>query len=48
MKKVLHPKFMQAITATGRLSSRDPNFQNQQEVKHFLFVKLYLLDLKMV
>ena len=26
---MLHPKFMQAVTATGRLSSRDPNFQNQ-------------------
>jgi DNA polymerase I-like protein with 3'-5' exonuclease and polymerase domains len=25
----LHPKFMQHVTATGRLSSRDPNFQNQ-------------------
>ncbi len=28
-KGFLHPKFMQAVTATGRLSSRDPNFQNQ-------------------
>ena len=26
---MLHPKFMQAVTATARLSSRDPNFQNQ-------------------
>lgn len=26
---LLHPKFMQAVTSTGRLSSRDPNFQNQ-------------------
>ena len=26
---LLHPKFMQAVTATARLSSRDPNFQNQ-------------------
>ena len=25
----LHPKFMQCVTSTGRLSSRDPNFQNQ-------------------
>ena len=25
----LYPQFMQCITATGRLSSRDPNFQNQ-------------------
>ena len=31
----LHPKFMQAITATGRLSSRDPNFQNQPRGKTF-------------
>ena len=28
-RNILHPKFMQAVTATGRLSSRDPNFQNQ-------------------
>ncbi len=28
-KGFLHPKFMQCVTATGRLSSRDPNFQNQ-------------------
>jgi len=26
---MLHPKFMQAVTATAWLSSRDPNFQNQ-------------------
>ena len=32
---LLHPKFMQAITATGRLSSRDPNFQNQPRGKTF-------------
>lgn len=32
---VLHPKFMQCITATGRLSSRDPNFQNQPRAKTF-------------
>ena len=25
----LYPTFMQCVTATGRLSSRDPNFQNQ-------------------
>jgi DNA polymerase I-like protein with 3'-5' exonuclease and polymerase domains len=34
-KGFLHPKFMQAITATGRLSSRDPNFQNQPRGKTF-------------
>jgi len=32
---MLHPKFMQAVTATGRLSSRDPNFQNQPRGKTF-------------
>lgn len=26
---ILHPSFMQCVTATGRLSSRNPNFQNQ-------------------
>ena len=31
----LHPKFMQCATATGRLSSRDPNFQNQPRGKTF-------------
>lgn len=34
-KGLLHPKFMQAVTATGRLSSRDPNFQNQPRAKTF-------------
>ena len=34
-KGLLHPKFMQAITATGRLSSRDPNFQNQPRGRTF-------------
>jgi DNA polymerase I-like protein with 3'-5' exonuclease and polymerase domains len=34
-KQLLHPKFMQAVTATGRLSSRDPNFQNQPRAKTF-------------
>ena len=28
-KNYLYPSFMQTVTATGRLSSRDPNFQNQ-------------------
>jgi len=32
---MLHPKFMQAVTATGRLSSRDPNFQNQPRGQTF-------------
>ena len=32
---LLHPKFMQAVTATARLSSRDPNFQNQPRGKTF-------------
>ena len=32
---MLHPKFMQAVTSTGRLSSRDPNFQNQPRGKTF-------------
>lgn len=27
--EILHPEFMQCVTATGRLSSRNPNFQNQ-------------------
>jgi len=34
-KGFLHPKFMQSVTATGRLSSRDPNFQNQPRGKTF-------------
>ena len=31
----LHPSFRQCVTATGRLSSRNPNFQNQPRVTTF-------------
>jgi len=31
----LHPSFQQCVTATGRLSSRNPNFQNQPRVTTF-------------
>ena len=34
-KNFLYPQFMQCVTATGRLSSRDPNFQNQPRAKTF-------------
>ena len=31
----LYPKFNQCVTATGRLSSKDPNFQNQPRANTF-------------
>jgi len=34
-KNYLYPSFMQCVTATGRLSSRNPNFQNQPRAKTF-------------
>ena len=34
-KDFLYPSFMQCVTATGRLSSRNPNFQNQPRAKTF-------------
>tara|TARA_R100001244_G_scaffold129990_1_gene101821 strand:- start:418 stop:1806 length:1389 start_codon:yes stop_codon:yes gene_type:complete len=34
-KNFLYPSFMQCVTATGRLSSRNPNFQNQPRAKTF-------------
>jgi len=34
-KDFLYPNFMQCVTSTGRLSSRNPNFQNQPRAKTF-------------
>lgn len=33
---MVHPQFMQCVTSTGRLSSRNPNFQNMPRVILFL------------
>jgi DNA polymerase I-like protein with 3'-5' exonuclease and polymerase domains len=38
-KGLVHPDFMQCITATGRLSSRNPNFQNMPRGSTFAIRK---------
>lgn len=40
--RILHPTFMQCVTATGRLSGRDPNFQNQPRGATFPIKKCFV------